>query len=195
MCSRYELKGTREEITERFDLEEIPAFASLPELRPTDRALIISQSGQATTAIWGLPAPWDGRPLINARGETLQEKLSFRPVQDRRCLVPASAYFEWRNDGQRKRKNRISGQEELFAFAGLTDGPHFTIITCQASPEIAHIHDRMPVMLRKISESQWLNPALPFAAVAPLFTTRVSGLKAEEEQIVERQLDLFTKSM
>jgi putative SOS response-associated peptidase YedK len=191
MCSRYELKSPREEIAARFDLEMLADYEPIPELRPTNFAPILTGGGLIEVAAWGIPAPWDGKPLINARGETLREKATFRPLLEKRCLVPASAYFEWRNDGKRKRKNRISAQEDLFAFAGLTDGKHFTIVTCTPAAQIAYIHGRMPVILDRQMERQWIDPTLPFDTVSPLLEPYKAPLEAEEEEFIERQPDLF----
>jgi len=191
MCSRYELNSPRKEIAARFDLEEEPDYSPQAALRPTDLAPVITSLGMASMIAWGIPAPWDGKPLINARGETLREKKTFQPLLEKRCLVPASAYFEWRNDGRRKHKNRISPDEDLFAFAGLTDGTHFTIVTCAPAEQIAHIHGRMPVILNRATERQWLDHSLPFDAVAPLLKPFEASIEADEEVIVEPQPDLF----
>ena len=62
---------------------------------------------------WGLGVDWTAKPLINARAETLAEKRTFRPLLERRCLVPATAYFEWRKDGKARHKNRIRPEDAV----------------------------------------------------------------------------------
>lgn len=170
MCSRYEMDAEPEQVARRFGLElALPPLAPGSEVRPTDRALVIAGGRQPLVLGWGLPASWDGKPLINARAETLEERKTFRPLLAKRCLVPASAYFEWRRQDGRKLKNRIApGDSRLWAFAGLTDGTFFTIITCPPAPAIAHVHGRMPVILERRAENAWIDASKPFAQVAPL---------------------------
>ncbi len=110
-----------------------------------------------------------GKPLINARAETLEEKPAFRYLlRNRRCLVPASGFFEWKTEGKRKIPYYIRLPEcPLFSFAGLYDqwkNPEgvtvstYTIVTCNANPLVAPLHDRMPVILCREEEDRWLDP-------------------------------------
>ena len=162
-------------------------------VRGTNRALVIAGGRRARLLVWGLPATWNGKPLINARAETLARKKTFRPLLGNRCLVPATAYFEWRGEGRHKLKMRIAPADGgLMAFAGLTDGDHFTIITCAPAPAIAHIHDRMPVILDAGAEGPWLDLGLPFAAVGALLVPYAGGrLAADEDPLPRREPDLF----
>ena len=182
MCSRFEMEAGAGAIAQRFSLAAPPPLANAPELRPTDPALVIAPEGPCLLG-WGLSVEWDAKPLINARAETLSRKKTFRPLLESRCLVPATAYFEWRKDGGARRKNRIGlADGTLFAFAGLSDGERFTIVTCRPSPAIAHIHDRMPVMLAAEAEARWLDPGVSFADVSGLLVPYQAGpLKAEEK--------------
>ena len=193
MCSRFEMAAAAADIARRFGLKTAPPLPNAPELRPTDPALVIQPEGPRLLG-WGLAAAWDAKPLINARAETLAQKPTFRPLLATRCLVPATAYFEWRKDGRAKLKNRIAlGEGGLFAFAGLTDGTRFTIVTCAPSPAIAHIHDRMPVILERRAEAPWIDPDVAFADVAGLLVPHeAEPLKAEEEPpAAPKQTDLF----
>ena len=146
---------------------------------------------------WGLVVDWDAKPLINARAETLEQKKTFRGLLANRCLVPASAYFEWRKDGRARRKNRIAigdgMQKSLFAFAGLYDGERFTIISCPPAPSIAHIHNRMPVIVGSEAEARWINPDMSFDALSGVLIAYQAGpLDAlEETPPTDPQADLF----
>ncbi len=182
----------------RFGLEDPPPVPNAAEVRPTDQALIIDRrlgEGPGARLLgWGLPVEWDAKPLINARAETLAEKKTFQPLLDARCLVPATAYFEWRKASAGKLKNRIAPSDGgLFAFAGLMDGRRFTIITCRPAPEIAHIHGRMPVILDRRAESKWIDPGLSFAEVREaLVPYEAEPLSADEEAPPpDRQPDMF----
>ncbi len=193
MCSRYEIDTSPRDLAQRFALDDPPPLPPVPELRPTNRALVIAGAGRAHLLVWGLPAPWNDKPLINARAETLARKKTFRPLLGNRCLVPATAYFEWRSEGRHKLKMRIAPADGgLMAFAGLTDGDHFTIITCAPAPAIAHIHNRMPVILDAGAEEPWLDAGLPFTAVGALLVPYAGGrLAADEEPLPRREPDLF----
>lgn len=165
MCSRYEIDVSWEEIAGRFGLDEAPTGYTAGEIRPTNSALVVGAQG-ARSLRWGLPAPWSGKPLINARAETLQQKPTFQPLLENRCLVPASGYFEWRKDGKNRLKNRIGLKGDiLMGFAGLYSEEYFTIITCEPSPSIAHIHNRMPVILSQAAKAEWCDRSKSFDQV------------------------------
>lgn len=121
---------------------------------------------------WGLIPSWAkdlsiGVKMINARAETVSEKPSFRSaLKSRRCLVPATGFFEWKREGKSKIPFLIRMKEQNgFCFAGLWDrwnSPEggsiesFTIITTTPNELVSGIHDRMPVILPQESEKRWL---------------------------------------
>jgi putative SOS response-associated peptidase YedK len=121
---------------------------------------------------WGLIPYWDkdasvGVRAINARAETIAEKPTFRDAfRKRRCLVPASGFYEWKRDGKTKTPYYFTSWGEPVVFAGLwerwsggADVIHsFTIITIEANSLIAPIHDRMPVILKRDDWRAWLDP-------------------------------------
>lgn len=193
MCSRYEINARPRDLVRRFGLVEIPDLPERDEIRPTNGAVVIGMEGSARLHSWGIPAPWDGKPLINARSETLDRKKTFQPLLENRCLVPAMAYFEWRRDGRARFKNRIMPADgQPFAFAGLFDGDYFTIVTCAPIPEIAHIHNRMPVILARDREAEWIDPARAFSDVREILVPFTAGnLNADEDQPRREQADLF----
>ena len=126
-------------------------------------ALCLSRAGNVRSfgMAWGYSMP-DGRKLINARSETAAEKPTFRDsMRARRCLLPMSAYFEWECRGRERIKYRIAPEGEgLHFLAGLYrfEGkyPVCTVLTATAAPEIAFIHDRMPVILSAEQQELWL---------------------------------------
>lgn len=140
------------------------------EVFPTDTAPVLANSRARTVAPfamkWGY-ALGGGKLIINAKSETAAEKPLFREgMAQRRCLVPASWYFEWaRADGQ-KQKHRIApaGRRVLY-MAGIYrlsgGGAEFTILTRAPAPAIAFIHDRMPVILPENAQSMWLDLSCP----------------------------------
>jgi putative SOS response-associated peptidase YedK len=126
---------------------------------------------------WGLVPSWAkdasiGNRMINARGETIADKPSFRTAfRRRRCLVPADGYFEWRKSGSGKQPYYIRLDDDRpFAMAGLWENwldpatnetlQSCTLITTQANPLTQPIHDRMPVILNAADYELWLDPQL-----------------------------------
>ncbi|WP_354672316.1 SOS response-associated peptidase [Trueperella pyogenes] len=128
-----------------------------------------------TPAMWGLIPPWAkdaSRPIINARMETLAEKPSFAPAaKTRRCIIPASGYFEWRKPD--KTPFYIYRVGRPLAFAGLygwwKNGEEWvltaTIITRAAAGEMATIHDRVPLILEPTEYDAWLDPTIEASAI------------------------------
>ena len=194
MCSRYELNTTSpEHVSLRFGANSPSGVTTLSEIRPTNRAPVIKPDGKVEMLRWGLENSWGSKPLINARSETLARKKTFIPLLENRCLVPASAYFEWRRDARQRIKTHIAPVDrDLIAFAGLFDKDRFTIVTCVPSSTIAHIHSRMPVILERYCEQDWLNEAFTFAQVCSLLTPYPNGtLLAREITSPPPQRDLF----
>jgi putative SOS response-associated peptidase YedK len=126
---------------------------------------------------WGLIQSWEKDPKksmhpINAKAETLTEKPMFCGLlKNKRCLVPASDFYEWKKDGKQKIPFYIHLKESsLFAIAGLYDvwydahngaHPTFTIITTDANEVVRPLHDRMPVILKREDENRWLSGDAP----------------------------------
>jgi putative SOS response-associated peptidase YedK len=124
---------------------------------------------------WGLLPSWVKDPrtfslLINARGETVMEKPAFRAaMKRRRCLIPASGFYEWQADGDRKRPFYIRAKSGTpLAFAGLWEtwtGPNgeeletAAIVTTRANNMLSTIHDRMPVIVPPDAFDLWLDCA------------------------------------
>ena len=141
------------------------------EVFPTDQVAALDASG-ARAMRWGF-ARFDGKgKVINARSESALEKTMFRaPMmtqaglpQTGRCLIPASAYFEWETREKQKIKYQLRpAREGLFTFAGLyrseagSDTPVFVILTAPAVEGISFIHDRMPLSLAPEQREAWLN--------------------------------------
>jgi putative SOS response-associated peptidase YedK len=136
-------------------------------------AIVKGEKNEIVMMKWGLIPHWTkdiqtAKRSINARAESLSEKPSFRDLlNNRRCLVPASGFFEWRKEGNKRIPFYLHlPKSPLFAFAGLYDrwtDPEgnlvvtFTIITTESNVLIAKIHDRMPSILSAENEDRWLS--------------------------------------
>lgn len=170
--------------------------------RPTDPIAVILPERKAAIRHWGLTVPGLNTPLINARAETLDQKPTFRPLLARRCLIPATSWYEWRKDGTSRRKNQITlPDHQPFLFAGLENGSEATIITCAPSDVIAHIHDRMPVVIGPNHLNAWLDPTENFTQVAHMLAPLPDHVlswheeppTAQKPKRDEDQISLFSK--
>src|SRR6188474_2782230 len=108
MCGRFTLTSTPEALAERFGLEATPSVAPRFNIAPGQEVLAVRARGDGTRRAellrWGLVPPWSspgqGPPLINARSETAAERPAFRDAfRARRCIVPASGFYEWADRG------------------------------------------------------------------------------------------------
>lgn len=172
MCGRYyfdidekELKEIVEEAQNNINKDFITG-----EIYPTNTAPIITAQG-TTLAKWGFPK-WDGKgSIINARVETLGERKMFKNlINSNRCIVPASAYFEWKiisETSKLKNKYIIRKPNSILYIAGLYNSfknsneqlsifddtsietMQYTIITKKANTSVSYIHDRMPLIFNK----------------------------------------------
>lgn len=137
----------------------------LGEIYPTNTVPVISGGG-AQLMKWGYSGFMGS--IINARSETAFDKPMFRrSMLERRCLIPASGYYEWRRTGsgaKDKQKYALFSPEGPLFMAGIwreeqdAELPVFVILTRAATPCVAGIHDRMPVILTGDARSAWLRP-------------------------------------
>lgn len=198
MCGRFVVARAIGEIQTIFEADEI--IGDLPgisyNVAPTqpiaiivDRAFEKAPDGsplgelsrEIHSARWGLVPRWaksptEHAPLINGRIESILEKPSFKDsVIRRRCVIPASGYYEWHvaADGTKQPFYITAGTDGMFALAGLyewwadpakdaKDPSRWllsaTTLTKHTAPELAHIHDRNPVLLSPDTFEAWLDP-------------------------------------
>ena len=180
MCGRFAITLPDDAMARAFDavhandLPEPPRYNVCPT-QPV--ATVTSRDGQRYLAPmrWGFLPHWfktptDGPLLINARAETIAEKPAFRAAaRERRCLIPASGFYEWTKDAQ---GNRLPwyihpSDGDMLVFAGVwqdweRDGQAMrtcAIVTCAANATLAPIHHRMPVILAPKDWALWLGEA------------------------------------
>ena len=179
MCGRYSLTSPAEAVRALFGYEARPNLRPRYNIAPTDEVLVVrlakdERSREPAMMRWGLVPWWAediriGAKTINARAETVASKPAFRDAfRDRRCLVAADGFYEWRKEGKLRRPFRIVRRgRDPFAFAGLWDRfspaeggaiDSFTIITTEANALLRPLHGRMPVMLDAADYDAWLSP-------------------------------------
>jgi putative SOS response-associated peptidase YedK len=143
---------------------------------------------------WGLVPFWAkdikiGASMINARAETVKDKPGFRDsFKERRCIIPASGFFEWKKLTTEKQPYYFSPTEGMFSFAGLwsrwispdnKEVESCTIITTDANNVVKPIHDRMPVVLGHNSLSVWIEkvtkPAELGELLVPISESQITG--------------------
>ena len=180
MCGRFNQTASGEEIAEAFALAEAQDLAPRYNIAPTQPVPVVVVEPASSRRVlverkWGL-VPRDAlakeRGFINARAESAASKPAFSEAfAERRCLVPATGFYEWQQVDSRRRQPWLirlaSGAP--FAFAGLWEpppavlpgaSPTFTILTTQPNDVTRKVHDRMPVILAPASYGRWLDPAL-----------------------------------
>jgi putative SOS response-associated peptidase YedK len=180
VCGRFNQTASGEEIAEAFALDEAQALAPRYNIAPTQPVPVVVVEPASSRRVlverkWGL-VPRDAlgkeRGFINARAESAASKPAFSEAfAERRCLVPATGFYEWQQVDARRRQPWLirlaSGAP--FAFAGLWEPPTaalpgalptFTILTTQPNDVTRKVHDRMPVILAPASYARWLDPAL-----------------------------------
>ncbi|MBK7542442.1 MAG: SOS response-associated peptidase [Candidatus Competibacteraceae bacterium] len=187
MCGRFIQAASGEVLTQQLGLMLPADYAPRYNVAPNQTVLAIraTENGRQPAWLrWGLIPAWAREPrlkysTINARAETVAEKPAYRQAfRQRRCLIPADGFYEWRKVGDRKQPYCIGMADGApFAFAGLWE--HWarddeavdscTILVTQANERISEIHDRMPVILDPLDYDAWLDPTGREAArVLPL---------------------------
>ena len=177
MCGRYyiaedDLSDELSRMIDELNRKKTPeGLKTSGEIFPSDIVPVLANSRkqdvQPFAMRWGYAFP-NGRPIINARSETAAQKPMFKDgMRQRRCVIPASHYFEWERRGAARTKYAIRpAHADTLYLAGIyhleNHGgviiPTFTILTRDAAPGIAFIHPRMPVLLPADAAPDWLNP-------------------------------------
>src|SRR5450631_2457457 len=171
MCGRITSLLSPELLATIFEVSPPPVVEPHYNIAPTQLVWVVRNDGDHNRfdhMKWGLIPFWAkdqkiGSSLINARSETVHEKPAFRHcIKSRRCIIPASGFYEWLRVGDQKQPNYIlMADGGIMAFAGIWDQWHlpgedlllesFSILTTEANELLAPIHDRMPVILQPAS--------------------------------------------
>jgi putative SOS response-associated peptidase YedK len=215
MCGRYTLTNAAPDVIRaRFGIAESAKLAEEEpryNIAPTDPVLAIRRTEEGAREPgrlrWGLmPGRWaerrSGPPLINARAESLSQQPAFaESFRERRCLIPADGFYEWRRDEGGKTPIWLSRPNgDLFAFAGIwaalpskdssSEPLHScAIVTCAPNGLVKPIHDRMPVVLQPELEEGWLDPELGEQELLTMLAP------APEDALVTREVGDFVNDV
>ncbi len=183
MCGRYTLFAPAKMLEALFGLEILGELPPRYNIAPGGAVLAVrpgkskppNQDREPALLQWGFIPSWSRDPaigarMINARAETAAEKPAFRAaMKRRRCLIPASGFFEWAKSGAAKQPHYIEMRDhQPFAFAGLWEGwrgedgseiDSCAILTTGANELLSPIHHRMPVIVGPENYGRWLDPA------------------------------------
>jgi putative SOS response-associated peptidase YedK len=200
MCGRFARLYSYGRLKERYKLKEATMLKEPPQLdnrynvAPAQPIAAVRATDSQRVLVflkWGLIPSWSkdakiAYKLTNARSETVAEKPSFRSAfKQRRCLIPASGFFEWKREAKHKQPFFIRPRDDdLFSFAGLWETWHDSegeiiescaIITTEANALMRTIHDRMPVILDTESEAVWLDSHAPVEELRSLLVPFASA--------------------
>ena len=180
MCCRYWLEDALEtrEIIEEMSRSalmgrwrEKTAVTTAGEIRPTNVVPVIASNRLGNRSVFPMKWGFSGKTLLmNARVETAAEKPTFKEAWERRrCIVPATSYFEWEhltgNDGKAHTGQKYTIQPRgssmtwLCGLYRIEEGlPVFVILTREPGEEIRFIHERMPLILPERLIGEWIRP-------------------------------------
>ena len=166
MCGRYVVNNpvskTSKLVKSAIQVEDIENYNA----HPYQKLPVIKKYKNGNTLEnlkWGLIPSWaknkDFKALINARLETIDEKISFkRLIKLKRCVAVADGFYEWkRNDKEKIPHYFLRKDKKTIFFAGIYENDEFCLITEEAKENIKEIHYRQPVIINEIDINRYLN--------------------------------------
>lgn len=219
MCGRFSLHAPESRIREAFNLEHTEPLGLKPRynIAPSQQVPIVRDTGsgrELVMARWGLIPGWSKESTskystINARIESVAEKPTYRtPFKQRRCLIPADGFYEWKQVAGNKVPHHIRLKDgKIFALAGLWD--HWegedgniescTIIVMPSNEVMKPIHERMPAIIAPAEYDWWLDARvtdkqeiMQYLTSAPSsqltaypVSTRVNAPKHDDERCIQ----------
>jgi putative SOS response-associated peptidase YedK len=206
MCGRYKLSTPGDELWESFDLHGEPV--ELPphfNIAPTALVAVIRTPHELEFLRWGLKVPKSKASGFNVRVESLSAPFYREPIRQRRCLILADGFYEWKAREKGKQPFLVQRSDgKPLAFAGiwnqiaLENGELVNacaILTTRAAGVSAEVHDRMPLILPAAARELWLDPNARYRdLLAPdvdrlelvPVSTLVNSAKNDDARLVER---------
>lgn len=171
MCGRFLLTSSMDEVIKRYNIiKNNDEGFTFGEVFPASTVLMIHESEvrRSEACKWGYFIPTLNKHIINIRYETIGIKNDFKSsFYSKRCIIPANAFFEWKKEGNRKKKYKFSLEEQgIISLAGIYNyyvdksGKAYKgmgIITVPSKGEYTEYHHRMPLIIAKEQENLWLS--------------------------------------
>ena len=191
MCGRYTNHMTWEEMVALYEIHNTefrPNLKPRYNIAPTQMVPVVrNDDGNRRLGImrWGWEKQWAKQTIINATAEKVPTSRVFKKAfHERRCLVPADGFYEWKTeDGVKQPYRIVVGNGDPFAMAGIwenwtsdKDGKDFaegdvletfTIVTTTPNEAVKRLHDRMPVILPPDLWSDWLDGSADETVLQP----------------------------
>ena len=201
MCGRFTNHLTWEQIVELYEITNTdyrPNLRPNYNIAPTQTVPVVRQSDDGNELVlmrWGFERHWAKNSIINATAEKVAKSSVFRGAFDeRRCVVPADGFFEWKSEDGKRQPYRITLVDERpFAFAGIWDKwkadkegkdfaegdeiETFCIITTTPNAMMKSIHRRMPVILDDQTYDPWLDGSGGVEMLAPYESDQMTAYK------------------
>lgn len=169
MCNLYKISSAAREVARTFDAVDLSAGSNRGELVFPGYPGLVVADGEVRQMNWGFPLSLKGkdgqklkpRPVNNTRSDKLDSFMWRYAFQERRCLIPVTAFAEAEGPKGSMTRTWLSLPDQpLFACAGIwTDspewGPVYSMVMTEAAPSTAEVHDRMPVILRAQDHERW----------------------------------------
>ena len=190
MVNRYSLAATADQLAERYSIEVATTYKPIFNAAPSQLLPLITNTGPQGLSFfyWGLVPQWAknkmiSEKLINSKTELLGEKpVMKKNLLQRRCLIPADGFYGWKKVGKKAMipYRLVLKSREIFSMAGLWEEYDdeqgesfhtFSLITVPSNNLIAPIEDRMPVILAKSFEKNWLSLEATEADLLSVLTT------------------------
>ena len=166
MCGRYVITNpvskTEKLVKSAIKVEDFQNYNA----HPYQKLPVIKKYNNGNTLEslrWGLIPSWakdkDFKALINARLETIDEKVSFKKlIKNNRCVAVADGFYEWKRNEKEKIPHYFMRKDaKPIFFAGIFEEDQFCLITEEAKDNISEIHHRQPVIIKQIEVNQYLN--------------------------------------
>lgn len=182
MCGRLDLTPTPV-LNDFLDRHRLPHITPSTNVAPTETVPVIIQTKhlELHPMRWWLTPSWAPEPtttfsMFNARAETLTTSRAFKaPFQRRRCVIPVSGFYEWKQEADGKQPYRMTAGTSPLLLGGIWDiwernGAHlesFAIITTGAVPGMEWLHNRQPLIVPESNLAEWLDPETPTASLGP----------------------------
>ena len=194
MCGRYFLNIELDKLANRYNINDIPdeLINYQGEIFPSnDAPVVYNDTNKKKIGLmnWGFRTPYSNNLVINARSETVHKKKLFKEsFHTRRCIIPVTGFYEWKKLNDKKEKYFINMKKnEYFSLAGIynifniggNERMAFTILTKDAPDELINIHDRIPVIIQKGEEKEWLENK---------FTPRIFDFLSEKDLEFEAKI-------